>query len=68
MISLEGMYDLHVHPGPSFHRRKFSALEAIKLASKENLDLESSLKEGKNHGIRKVQYSACRSFPMTMRQ
>jgi len=41
MISLEGMYDLHVHPGPSFHRRKFSALEAIKLASKENLDLES---------------------------
>lgn len=37
MISLEGMYDLHVHPAPSIQRRKFSALEAIKLAHGERM-------------------------------
>ncbi len=33
MIDLEGMYDLHIHPAPSLQKRKFSALEAVKLAS-----------------------------------
>jgi hypothetical protein len=37
MISLEGMYDLHLHPAPSMQRRKFSALEAIKLAHEEGM-------------------------------
>jgi len=31
MIRLEGRYDLHVHPAPSVRRRRFFALEAIKL-------------------------------------
>jgi hypothetical protein len=37
MISLEGMYDLHVHPGPSIQKRRFTALGAIKLASEEKM-------------------------------
>ena len=37
MISLEGMYDLHVHPAPSVQRRTFTALEAVKLASEERM-------------------------------
>lgn len=37
MISLEGTYDLHVHPSPSIQRRRFNALEAIKLASEERM-------------------------------
>lgn len=37
MISLEGMYDLHLHPAPSIQRRKFTALEAIKLAHEEGM-------------------------------
>ena len=37
MISLEGMYDLHIHPAPSIQRRRFTALEAIKLASGEKM-------------------------------
>jgi hypothetical protein len=37
MISLEGMYDLHVHPGPSVQKRTFTALEAIKFASEEKM-------------------------------
>ena len=37
MISLRGMYDLHVHAAPSIVRRKFTALEALKLASGEEM-------------------------------
>jgi hypothetical protein len=37
MISLQGMYDLHVHASPSVACRKLSALEALKLASKEGM-------------------------------
>jgi hypothetical protein len=37
MISLKGMYDLHVHAFPSIARRKFTALEALKLASDEGM-------------------------------
>jgi hypothetical protein len=37
MISLEGMYDLHVHPGPSVQKRTFTALEAIRFASEEKM-------------------------------
>ncbi len=37
MISLEGMYDLHVHAGPSIQKRKFTALEAIRTASEERM-------------------------------
>ena len=37
MISLEGMYDLHVHPAPSIQRRRFTALEAVKLANEERM-------------------------------
>jgi hypothetical protein len=37
MVSLEGMYDLHVHPAPSIQRRRFSALEAVKLANEERM-------------------------------
>jgi hypothetical protein len=37
MISLEGMYDLHVHPAPSIQKRKFTALEAVKLANEAGL-------------------------------
>ena len=33
MISLEGMYDLHIHPAPSIQRRRVTALEAARLAS-----------------------------------
>ncbi len=37
MISLEGMYDLHLHPAPSIQKRKFTALEAIKLSHEEGM-------------------------------
>lgn len=37
MITLEGMYDLHVHPAPSIQKRKFTALEAIRLANEERM-------------------------------
>jgi hypothetical protein len=37
MISLKGMYDLHIHASPSIVRRKFTALEALKLASGEGM-------------------------------
>lgn len=37
MISLKGMYDLHVHAAPSIARRKFTALEALNLASQEGM-------------------------------
>jgi hypothetical protein len=37
MISLQGMYDLHVHASPSIARRKLTALEALKLASNEGM-------------------------------
>ena len=37
MISLEGMFDLHIHPAPSIQRRRFTALEAIKLAHEERM-------------------------------
>ena len=37
MISLEGMYDLHIHPAPSIQKRSVTALEATRLASKEKM-------------------------------
>lgn len=37
MISLEGMYDLHVHASPSIPRRKLTALEALKRTSTEGM-------------------------------
>jgi len=37
MISLEGMYDLHIHPAPSIQRRRVTALEAVRLASEEKM-------------------------------
>ena len=37
MISLEGMYDMHLHPAPSVKRRRFTALQALKLASEEKM-------------------------------
>jgi len=37
MISLEGMYDLHVHPAPSVQQRTFTALEATRFAAAENM-------------------------------
>jgi hypothetical protein len=37
MIDLEGMYDLHIHPAPSLQKRRFTALEAVKLASEEKM-------------------------------
>ncbi|HYA15080.1 MAG TPA: DUF6282 family protein [Syntrophales bacterium] len=37
MISLEGMYDLHIHPAPSIQKRRFTALEAVKLANEERM-------------------------------
>jgi len=37
MISLKGMFDLHVHAAPSIARRKFTALEALKLASLDGM-------------------------------
>jgi hypothetical protein len=36
-ISLRGMYDLHVHAAPSIQRRTCTALEALKLASTEEM-------------------------------
>jgi hypothetical protein len=36
-ISLEGMYDLHVHPAPSMQKRTCTALEAIRAASEEKM-------------------------------
>src|SRR4030065_285276 len=36
-ISLKGMYDLHVHAAPSIARRRFTALEALNLASQEGM-------------------------------
>ncbi len=35
--SLKGMYDLHVHASPSIAKRKFTALEALKLADTEGM-------------------------------
>jgi hypothetical protein len=37
MVSLEGMYDLHIHPAPSIRRRRFNAIEALQLAHKEKM-------------------------------
>jgi hypothetical protein len=37
MTTLEGMYDLHVHPAPSPQKRTFTALEATKAASAEKM-------------------------------
>jgi Family of unknown function (DUF6282) len=37
MISLEGRYDLHMHPAPSIQKRKFTALESVRLGSKEKM-------------------------------
>ena len=37
MVSLEGMYDLHVHASPSIAPRKLTALEALKRASAEGM-------------------------------
>ena len=37
MISLEGMYDLHIHAAPSIKRRRFTALEAVNLANAEKM-------------------------------
>ena len=36
-MDLEGMYDLHIHPAPSLQKRRFSALEAVKLASEKKM-------------------------------
>jgi hypothetical protein len=35
--SLEGMYDLHVHPAPSMQKRTCTAVEAIRAASEERM-------------------------------
>ena len=37
MVSLEGMYDLHMHPAPSIQKRKFTALESVKLGSDKKM-------------------------------
>jgi hypothetical protein len=37
MISLEGMYDLHMHPAPSIQKRKFTALESVRRGSEERM-------------------------------
>jgi hypothetical protein len=37
MISLEGMYDTHLHPGPSLQKRKFTGIGALEAASKEKM-------------------------------
>jgi hypothetical protein len=37
MISLEGMYDLHIHPAPSIQKRRITAMEATRLAGKEKM-------------------------------
>lgn len=36
-VSLEGMYDLHVHPAPSMQKRTSTALDAIRTASAEKM-------------------------------
>jgi hypothetical protein len=36
-VSLQGMYDLHVHPAPSIQKRTCTALEAIRAASEEKM-------------------------------
>ena len=35
MVSLEGMYDIHIHPAPSIQKRRFTATEALKFADEE---------------------------------
>jgi hypothetical protein len=37
MISLEGMYDMHLHPAPSVQRRRFTSFEALKFAHEEKM-------------------------------
>jgi hypothetical protein len=37
MISLEGMFDLHIHPAPSIQKRRFTAIGAVKSASAEKM-------------------------------
>jgi hypothetical protein len=37
MTLLEGRYDLHIHPAPSLQRRKFTALEAVRLADEAKM-------------------------------
>jgi len=37
MVSLEGMYDFHLHPAPSIQKRRFTALEAARYASEEKM-------------------------------
>lgn len=37
MVSLEGMYDIHIHPAPSIQRRRFTSIEALKIASEEGM-------------------------------
>lgn len=37
MISLEGVYDFHCHPGPSIQKRMFTSYEALKLSEKEKM-------------------------------
>jgi hypothetical protein len=37
MISLEGRYDFHMHPAPSIQKRRFTALEAVRLGSEEKM-------------------------------
>jgi hypothetical protein len=37
MISLEGMYDTHVHAAPSIQKRRFTTLEAVRLGSEERM-------------------------------
>lgn len=37
MVSLEGMYDLHMHPAPSIQKRKFTALESVRRGSEERM-------------------------------
>lgn len=37
MISLEGMYDLHIHPAPSIRRRRLNAIQVMELADKEKM-------------------------------
>ena len=37
MISLEGMYDLHIHPAPSIRRRRLNAVQVLQLAHKEKM-------------------------------
>lgn len=37
MVSLEGMYDIHIHPAPSIQKRRFTALEALRFANEEKM-------------------------------